>query len=179
MAKDGTNRGGARAGAGRKPKPLTEKITEGRRSPVNIQSEDELAGVDMPPVKEFMTMAQRDGEDIEAKEIYIETMQWLKRHGCQDLVTPLLVQQYAMHGARWIQAQKGLSKFGLIGKHPTTGAPIASPFVSIDIQYSKQAMQAWYQIYSIVKANSTADYNGANPQDSLMERLLKARSGKP
>ena len=29
MAKDGTRRGGARAGAGRKPKALTEKINEG------------------------------------------------------------------------------------------------------------------------------------------------------
>ena len=29
MAKDGTNRGGARVGAGAKKKPLTEKIAEG------------------------------------------------------------------------------------------------------------------------------------------------------
>ena len=29
MAKDGTNRGGARAGAGRKKKALSEKIAEG------------------------------------------------------------------------------------------------------------------------------------------------------
>ena len=29
MAKDGTNRGGARVGAGRKPKALQEKLLEG------------------------------------------------------------------------------------------------------------------------------------------------------
>ncbi len=30
MAKDGTNRGGARTGAGRKKKPLAEKLQEGK-----------------------------------------------------------------------------------------------------------------------------------------------------
>ena len=30
MAKDGTNRGGTRIGAGRKPKPMFDKITEGK-----------------------------------------------------------------------------------------------------------------------------------------------------
>ena len=31
-AKDGTNRGGARPGAGRKPKPLAEKLQEGKKA---------------------------------------------------------------------------------------------------------------------------------------------------
>ena len=34
MAKDGTNRGGARAGAGRKSKSLNDKISEGKSAKV-------------------------------------------------------------------------------------------------------------------------------------------------
>ena len=37
MAKDGTNRGGARPGAGRKPKALIEKSSEGKSAEVLMQ----------------------------------------------------------------------------------------------------------------------------------------------
>ena len=40
MAKDGTNRGGARAGAGRPRKALTEKIAEGKTAQVMMQPAD-------------------------------------------------------------------------------------------------------------------------------------------
>ena len=37
MAKDGSGRGGARPGAGRKPKALTEKISEGKTAEVLME----------------------------------------------------------------------------------------------------------------------------------------------
>ena len=42
----------------------------------------------------------------------------------------------------------------------------------------KQVNQVWFQIFQIVKENSSLGYSGSNPQDDLMERLLTARSGK-
>ena len=42
MAKDGTNRGGARPGAGRPRKALTEKISEGKKAEVMLQPAAEL-----------------------------------------------------------------------------------------------------------------------------------------
>ena len=44
-------------------------------------------------------------------------------------------------------------------------------------QFTKQANQSWYQIYQIVRENCSTDYNGPNPQDDVMERLLRARKG--
>jgi hypothetical protein len=41
-------------------------------------------------------------------------------------------------------------------------------------EYMKQSNQIWYQIFQIVKENNSASYQGANPQDDLMERLLSA-----
>ena len=52
MAKDGTNRGGARVGAGRKKKPLAQKIAEGQRA-VAIPEPTDLQGVEMPAVKDY------------------------------------------------------------------------------------------------------------------------------
>ncbi|MDE5584558.1 MAG: hypothetical protein K2J08_12755 [Ruminococcus sp.] len=53
MAKDGTNRGGVRIGAGRKSKSLTDKINEGKSAKV-LTVPAELEGDDIPPVREFM-----------------------------------------------------------------------------------------------------------------------------
>ena len=50
MAKDGTNRGGARPGAGRPRKALAEKIAEGKTAQVMMQPAD-IESVDTPPVR--------------------------------------------------------------------------------------------------------------------------------
>jgi hypothetical protein len=53
MAKDGTARGGARVGAGRKPKALADKVVQGRKADVmNLPEPTEFTGADVPPVKE-------------------------------------------------------------------------------------------------------------------------------
>ena len=60
MAKDGTARGGARVGAarvgaGRRPKALADKIALGRPAEViSLPEPPEIAGTDVPPVKEYM-----------------------------------------------------------------------------------------------------------------------------
>ena len=55
MAKDGTMRGGARVGSGRKSKALTEKIGNGlAASVIELPEPEEISGEDMPPVKEFL-----------------------------------------------------------------------------------------------------------------------------
>ena len=86
MAKDGTNRGGFRVGAGRKPKAITEKIESGNPGgrPLTVVSLDsqasELQGEDMPPVREYMKSKQKDGSVLYAEEIYNETWEWLKKY---------------------------------------------------------------------------------------------------
>lgn len=50
MAKDGTNRGGARPGAGRKKKSLDEKITEVKTSKIlKLSAPAKIKGVNVPP----------------------------------------------------------------------------------------------------------------------------------
>ncbi|HZJ87938.1 MAG TPA: P27 family phage terminase small subunit [Sphaerochaeta sp.] len=129
----------------------------------------------MPPAKYYMTVTQKNGIDFDAEEIYTETWNWLSERRCQDLVSPQLISQYAMAVARWIQCEMAISEYGFLAKHPTTGAAIASPYVAMSREYMKQINQLWYQIFQVVKENSTAAFQGSNPQDDLMERLLTAR----
>ena len=140
MAKDGTNRGGARPGAGRPRKALAEKIAEGKTAEVMMQPAN-IESAETPPVRNFMKELQRDGTKLLADDVYTETYQWLKERSCEKIVSRQLVEQYAMSISRWIHCEQIVTKYGYISKHPTTGAAIASPYVAMSQNYMKQANQ--------------------------------------
>ena len=69
MAKDGTNRGGARPGAGRKPKALREKLdagNPGNRPLRRLDIPENIEGVDMPKPSDYLSAMQRDGKPLGA-----------------------------------------------------------------------------------------------------------------
>lgn len=60
VAKDGTRRGGARVGSGRKSKALVDKINDGQSASVlEFPESSVLIGDDVPPVKDFMKAQQK------------------------------------------------------------------------------------------------------------------------
>ena len=172
MAKDGTRRGGARVGAGRKPKPLTDKISESKPAqsmlePMELLPDDEIS--DLPLLKDFMTAEQKCGVSLDSETIYMELYHYLKSRGCETLVSQQLMEQYVMSVARWIQCEQAISATGFISKHPTTGGAIASPFVQMSQSYMKQINAIWYQINQIVKENSSGTYQvSGDPMELLL-----------
>ena len=189
MARDGTNRGGRRVRAGDKPAPAAEKIQKGQQvqilkndiptlSPTELEAVDlpegaVMNGVDMPKPSDYLSARQKNGIPLGADEIYKETWLWLKERNCEKLVNPRLIETYAQAFARDIQCEEATSTYGLLGKHPTTGGVITSPFVQMSQQYQKSANLIWYEIYDIVKQNCTEVFED-NPNDT-MELLLRAR----
>ena len=181
MAKDGTLRGGSRAGSGSKRKPLAEKIAEGnpgKRKLTVLEFPDtaDLKGNDMPKPAEYLTEEQHDGSTLQAEELYIDTWNWLKGMGCEKLVSKSLIDRYAMAVARNIQCEQAITKYGMLSKHPTTGKPIQSPYVAMAQTYSSEADRLWMAIFQVVKDNCAAEYNKPTPADDAMEMLLQARA---
>lgn len=181
MAKDGSNRGGRRPGAGRKPKALAEKVIEGREVQVmelparDIPDGADIPANEIPEPSEYLSAKQMDDDkEFKAAGIYRETMEWICARGCGALINPRQVESYADAFARFIQCSEAVSEYGLIGKHPTTGAPIASPFTQLEQQYQKQAFVLWTDIFNIIKANSMTPYEDMSNVDP-MERLLSAK----
>jgi len=192
VAKDGTNRGGRRVRAGDKPLPLSDKITKGKAAKVldvpdlqpetalKIDEPEEVAdlyGEDMPAPSDYLSARQRDGKPLGADLLFTETWKWLKERGCEKFVNPRLIEAYAQAFTRYIQCEEAISTYGLLGKHPTTGGAITSPFVQMSQSFQKQANLIWYEIFDIVKQNCTASFVG-NPQDDIMEALLSGRKGR-
>ena len=192
MAKDGTNRGGRRVKAGSKPDSLTDKMKLGRSAKVfepldfdidsvfetnNFMDTADLEGENIPKPSEYLKSRQKDGSLLGADRIFNETWLWLKKRKCDKFVNPRLVESYSQAFARYIQCEEAISKFGFLGKHPTTGAAIANPFVQMSVSFQKQANLLWYEIFDIVKQNCTTDFSDT-PQDNVMELLLTARRKK-
>ena len=185
VAKDGTNRGGRRVRAGDKPKALSDKIAEGKDADImefhapeldaaDLDDAADLTGADMPSPSAYLSAQQKNGKPLGADIVYKETWLWLKQRGCEKHVNKRLLESYSQAFARFVQCEEALSTYGLLGKHPTTGGVIASPFVQMSQTFQKQANLLWYEIFDIVKQNCTTKFDGT-PQDDLMEQLLSSR----
>jgi len=192
VAKDGTNRGGRRVRAGDKPQALSDKITNGKAATIlelpdlhpesileaeDLDSAAELNGEDMPPPSDYLSSRQKDGKPLGADALFVETWKWLKERGCERFVNPRLIEAYAQAFTRYIQCEEAISLYGMLGKHPTTGGAITSPFVQMSQSFQKQANLLWYEIFDIVKQNCTTAFV-SNPQDDIMEALLSGRRGR-
>ena len=191
MAKDFTNRGGSRVRAGERPAALVDKISAGKSARVleipdldtdtdleitDLNDTADFDGEDMPPPSEYLSARQKDGKPLGADELYTETWRWLKARGCEKFVNPRLIEAYSQAFSRYIQCEEAISLYGFLGKHPTTGGAIASPFVQMSQSFQKQANLIWYEIFDIVRQNCTTAFVG-NPQDDIMEALLSKRRG--
>ncbi len=189
--KTAPTRGGRRVRAGAKPEALNDKLAAGRpvtrlTTPAELDVFDLdgtdigdgalLAGEPMPEPGEYLSAEQRDGQPLGADLVYRKTWNWLDERGCTEFISKRLIEQYAQAFARYIQCEQAIPKFGLLGKHPTTGAAIASQFVAMSQSFGKQANVYWYEIFDIVRATCTTDYSGTTPGDEVMEQLLKASS---
>jgi hypothetical protein len=169
--------GGARQGSGRRKAAVVDKITDESKREKILDIPD-VEGSEMPKPNEILSAKQKNGEAFRAKSIYENTWEWLQKIGCTVIVSPQLIERYAMCSARWIQCEEAVSSFGFLARHPTTGNAIQSPYVAMGQNYMNQTNRLWNEIFQIVKENCTGEYSGANPQDDVMERLLTARRGK-
>ena len=176
MAKDGTIRGGARPRSG--PKPSDAAYDTGMMGGVfDFPEPDDLSAEFVPPIDDFLLETQKDGSKLEADKVFTSTYLWLKSRGCENLVPKQLINEYAISVARWIQAERYVSKYGALAMHPTVKSTITSPYVTMSQNYIKQITNTWYQIYTIVK-DSGNDMTGGSDTDDPMEKLLRAREVK-
>ena len=98
MAKDGTARGGARIGSGKKPikKNKVEVLNTTFYDMAEFETPDEIEGVDVPPIKDYLKAKQKNGRDFYAEDIFKTTYLWLKKRGVEKLVGNQLIEQYEL-----------------------------------------------------------------------------------
>ncbi len=172
MAKDGTNRGGARARSGPARKSLADRINDGQASlSLDLKTEKVKKTKYLPP--DFFDDEQADGmPELVAKKVAQEVWNWLEINNLEYKIHKPLVTFYAMSVARWVQCERMISQNGLLGKHPTTGQDTTSAYVSMSREYMRQIQATWYNISHFVDENSENTPIGTNPNEDLMDKLL-------
>ena len=82
--------------------------TPGKRPLTVIDFKDsaaDLEGQPMPKPSEFLSAKQKDGSTLCAAEIYENVWKWLSDRGCAAIISPQLIERFAMASARWIQCE--------------------------------------------------------------------------
>ena len=171
--------GGARVGAGRKRKPLADKLENntGRRQIKYIPNEamSDIPVEVVPPPSDWLNDQTKNTQrESVAAKVYEDTFKWIRERKCDHLITKEQIEQYASSVARYIQCEEGLSAFGLLAKHPTTNVPIASPYVGMSERFLKRANELWARIYQIVKENCEVPV-GKRENEDIMEQILSGK----
>ena len=164
-------RGPAKGTGGRPRKSLDEKLLEGK--PASVIKNKAAPEPSYPEPSEFLLSAQRLEIPLKAGAVYERVYKWLCQYNCDTLVTQDIVELYSLCVARYVQCEEAVSRVGFTGKHPTTGMPIASPYVAMSREYMKQAMSVWDRINAVVRENASGDYAACAPSLDMMEMLLR------
>ena len=151
-------RGGARSGAGRPKKPLAEKLIEGNpgRRELSTLKIAPLPAPAGPP--EFLKQCGRedDGALPCATEIYSCLTEFIRAAGCENLVAPTLIEDFAHLRRAYLECEYMNRKMGRIANGKR------SPYVPMAVDYSKQAMAIFDRIWNIVSQHSEQPYEGKN-----------------
>ena len=166
-------RGGARPGAGRKPKSLVDKLADGNAGhrPHKVLEFEEKRG--KPVCPEYLRQkVNKSGNYPNAEEIFNQVADWLESTGCVHLIPPDYIAEYALLKVRWMEAEARNDVVGFLGKHPVTQAPISSPIIKAGIEYLKAADVAWQKIWKIVAQNSEKEFRFDSPNENVMGSIL-------
>ena len=168
-------KGGARPGAGRKPKSLVDKIADenaGHR-PHKVLEFEGKKRAGRPKCPAYLKEKEnRSGSYPNAEEIFALVVDWLETTGCLHLVPPDYIAEYTLLRVRWMEAEARTDMVGFLSKHPITKAPISSPIIKAGLEYKKAADVAWEKIWRIVTQNSQKNFKFENPNTNIMDALL-------
>jgi hypothetical protein len=176
-------RGGARPGAGRPKKPLSDKVLEGnpgKRELTVVQFDERKNAIEknsnsgdiqrnqtahtprgMPSYLDMI--AKEGGETLPpAGEIFSMLTAWVTSSGCGDIVAPSLVEDFAFLRRAYLECEYMNRKLGRIASGKR------SPYVNMALDYQKAMMAVYNQIWTIVSQNSQASVEGKNEFLSML-----------
>jgi len=158
--------GGYRSGAGRKKKPVAEKILTGNPGKRPIEF------VDYTNAPEITDTPPEELEPLSTSElkIYKFIVDWLTRMGVTRGVLTIHIYIYAKSLANWMHCSKMVATHGMLYKKKDNAEE--SPYIEIGKGYLKDANDAWAEIAKVVRESNTKEYSATSANDEIMESIL-------
>jgi len=180
-------RGGARKGAGRKPKPLAEKIAEGNRGnrPLKkVEFAGDAGAISKTP-PEYLRVMEKRQNPVEGvptpMDIYAEIVAYLEPSECLPLIPTALISDYVMAKYYLLYAQAEMSVIPLVAKTGEKKSddgklyPVykITDFTEAMLKLQKNVVTCWTPIWDIVSRNSERLIE--NPETDLIAMILTGR----
>ncbi len=170
-------KGGARPGAGRKAKPLAQKLAEGNPGKRPLKKV-EFDNTSYNPANPPAYLADLEKKYINTHtlvsplEIYQETIAYLEPSECLHLIPAALIREYVMANYHMVQAHYELSNSTLVGKD-IKGNVVVTSFTEAMLKLEKNLQATWQPIWEIVSKNSERIID--NPEHDLFTMVLSGR----
>lgn len=161
--------GGYRPNAGRKKKPVAEKLLTGNpgKRPIEFVDYTNAPEITADPPTELEPLSKTE------LGIYKFIFDWLTKMGCTRGVLTFHIYDYAKAKANWMHCEKMIAQHGMLYKKNDKAEH--SPYIEIGAGYLKQANDAWAEIYKVVRETNTKEFSANNPNDEVMEAILSGR----
>jgi len=172
-------KGGARPNAGRKPKPLAQKLAEGnpgKRALKKVEFENTTYDPSEPPAY-LLGFEKRTGNPvgITPTDIYKRVIAYLEPSECLHLIPEELIQNWVMANYHVKQAYHELS-FSPNVVQNAKGDLVTAEFLDIAMKMQKRVEEAWKPIWEIVSRNSERTLG--NPDTELLMTILGNKARK-
>jgi len=169
--------GGARKGAGRKPKSLSEKLESGNpgRRPLK-KMEFPGDGELQTQSPEYLPMLVKKTRGVSTPtEIFDETVKFLATTGCLNLISPHLIANFASARYYLLSAKWELSTMLTVGQDEN-GEFYITAFTDAMLKMQKNENECWSRIWEIVSANSEKKI--LNPEKDVIISMAANRQRK-
>lgn len=165
-------RGGKRNGAGRKPKPLSQKIAEGNPGHRPLTKVEFSGSPDRPKPPDYLTLMVKHHLPIpSAVDFFNRTVDWLEPTGCMHMVPPENIANHALAKYFLTEAAYALNGTGMIGKNEKK-MPVVSGFAKGFFEALKVTTATWETIYEVVAQNCVKRVE--DPEKDWLKGMLTA-----
>jgi len=169
-------RGGKRPGAGRKPKPLADKLAAGNPGHRPLSVVEFGGSPDRPKPPEYLTLMVKHNLPIpSAVDFFNRTLDWLEPTGCMYLVPPENIANHALAKYFLTEAAYALNGTGMVGKNEK-GIGVVSGFAKAFFEALKITTQSWDAIYQVVAQNCVKRVE--DPEKDWLKGMLTATARK-
>jgi hypothetical protein len=160
--------GGARAGAGRKPKPVAQKISEGNPGKRQLNRMDANIGKDNETPPEYFAALQGIGDLTlpTLEELYNDTVNFLRPTKCLPLISRQLISDYALWCKNFLEAEQNMLRYSQVAKTEAMKIKVTT-FVDAATKSYANVERSWRLIYEILRENCMTPIN-----DELNENPL-------
>jgi hypothetical protein len=147
-------------GSAEPPSTATEQESEKPSNSKPLKDNNQTAAVksDARQMPSYLDISAKEGGDVlpSAAEIFDYLFEFIAASGCENLVAPSLVEDFAFLRRSYLECEYMNKTLGRIagGKR--------SPYVNMALDYQKAMMAVFNQIWLIVSRNSEEPYGEKN-----------------